>query len=203
MPRPSKSPSQRQKGLGPLVRNGSTRQEHKESKARTAAKPRVLYTEHESVIKLLNDGSGKYVTTVDPQGLFDLALTYASFEQMASILKVDDNVLKVGENLEIINRARAHKLKELSSAQFATAISDRNPTMQIWLGKQHLGQKDKVEYEGGGRNELTVRVVAVMPPNGRDLSASPQQRRLLEAGIPADAVEVGTQVSEGVAEALR
>lgn len=33
----------------------------------------------------------------------------------------------------------------LRKAQYQTAIIDRNPAMQIWLGKQWLGQKDKPE----------------------------------------------------------
>jgi hypothetical protein len=31
---------------------------------------------------------------------------------------------------------------KLSEAQLNTAIKDRNATMLIWLGKQHLGQRD-------------------------------------------------------------
>ena len=33
----------------------------------------------------------------------------------------------------------------LFAAQYKTAIEDKNPTMQIWLGKQMLGQTDKKE----------------------------------------------------------
>lgn len=38
------------------------------------------------------------------------------------------------------------KLK-VSEAQVKTAIEDRNPTMLVWLGKQHLGQSDKKEID--------------------------------------------------------
>lgn len=33
----------------------------------------------------------------------------------------------------------------LRRAQFKKAVVDENPTMQIWLGKQMLGQRDQVE----------------------------------------------------------
>jgi hypothetical protein len=33
----------------------------------------------------------------------------------------------------------------LRRAQFRSAIEGKNVTMQIWLGKQHLGQADKVD----------------------------------------------------------
>jgi len=35
----------------------------------------------------------------------------------------------------------------LSEAQVKTAIEDRNPTLLVWLGKQHLGQSDKKEID--------------------------------------------------------
>lgn len=33
----------------------------------------------------------------------------------------------------------------LKAVQFESAVTDRDRTMQIWLGKQRLGQKDKIE----------------------------------------------------------
>lgn len=33
----------------------------------------------------------------------------------------------------------------LHQAQFSKAVQDKNPTMQIWLGKQRLGQKENLE----------------------------------------------------------
>ncbi len=35
----------------------------------------------------------------------------------------------------------------LRRAQYQLAIQDKNPTMQVWLGKQYLGQKDKIEQK--------------------------------------------------------
>lgn len=34
----------------------------------------------------------------------------------------------------------------LRRAQFKSAVENLNPTMLIWLGKQHLAQADKVEH---------------------------------------------------------
>ena len=33
----------------------------------------------------------------------------------------------------------------LKAVQFESAVTDRDRTMMIWLGKQRLGQKDKLE----------------------------------------------------------
>lgn len=37
----------------------------------------------------------------------------------------------------------------LRRAQWLTAVEGGNATMQIWLGKNLLGQRDKVEHEAG------------------------------------------------------
>jgi hypothetical protein len=64
---------------------------------------------------------------------------------------------------EIQKRFGAEGLISLRRAQFTSALGDQstkrapNITMQIWLGKQHLGQADKVEVAdpfGDGRDEL-------------------------------------------------
>ena len=38
----------------------------------------------------------------------------------------------------------------LRRAQWEAATKKKNPTMLIWLGKQYLGQKDKIENEHKG-----------------------------------------------------
>jgi hypothetical protein len=47
---------------------------------------------------------------------------------------------------EVLTKARANMRTKLRRAQFKTALSG-NATMQIWLGKQILGQSDKVEID--------------------------------------------------------
>lgn len=47
------------------------------------------------------------------------------------------------------------KLK-LSEAQIKSAIDDRNGTMLVWLGKQHLGQSDKQEIEHSGEVKTQI-----------------------------------------------
>jgi hypothetical protein len=51
----------------------------------------------------------------------------------------------------------------LRRKQFQMAI-DGDKTMLIWLGKQYLGQKEKVEHSGDG-NAIPVQVI--IPDNGR------------------------------------
>jgi hypothetical protein len=55
----------------------------------------------------------------------------------------------------------------LRRAQYQSAMSG-NTTMQIWLGKQMLGQKDKQEHEVSGKDgkPITVKVVKVGSSDG-------------------------------------
>lgn len=107
--------------------------------------------------------------------LYEMAKTHASYDQLGLIFGCSGahiNQTYPG----IVEKARAEACKNLLSAQFTTAITDRNPTMQIWLGKQYLDQKDvsRTEHSGpDGRpisteNQNTNRAVAYIPDNGRD-----------------------------------
>ncbi len=71
----------------------------------------------------------------------------------------------------------------LRRAQWQTAQSG-NPTMLIWLGKQHLGQRDKTSHELSGPDGK--------PIEHRDLSNIPDD--LLEARIAAQLAKRGPKV---------
>lgn len=118
--------------------------------------------------------SGRPPLEIDEAMLYEAAKTHASFEQLARIFGVGPQSLSFNVKFrDIILKARAEKQKDLLSAQFQTAISDRNPTMQIWLGKQYLDQKDVQRQEHSGpdgkpiETVKTKRVVAIFPDNGR------------------------------------
>jgi len=51
--------------------------------------------------------------------------------------------LKNRKNKEIIERVR--RRHELREAQWDAAIDDKNTVMMVWLGKNELGQADKIE----------------------------------------------------------
>ena len=42
-----------------------------------------------------------------------------------------------------LTQKRQHRKNDLRQAQTDTALSAKNPVMQIWLGKNDLGQTDK------------------------------------------------------------
>lgn len=182
----SKSPAKRQKG----VRIKGTAAASKAMV--TVPRPPLVFTDIPSVTKELGVG-GEYAYKIDLGALEMLAQTHASYDQLASVLNVPEHVLFQPEYKEIIEQARSVALVNLRSAQFKAAIEDRNPTMQIWLGKQYLNQKDIVQSQQLGAdgkpiNPSAPTFVAVMPPNGRDLDPS---RRL-----PTRAAFNGTPIED-------
>lgn len=110
----------------------------------------------------------------------DEAMLYAAAETMASFEHLGQMFGCAGMTLSrhpiyrpIIDKARASLKKRLLLAQIQAAESDRNPTMLIWLGKQHLGQKDvqRTEHTGADgkpiQTEKFRRVIAYFPGSGR------------------------------------
>lgn len=115
------------------------------------------------------------ILTLVDDVLYEMAKTHASYDQLGLIFGVSGAHIQQTYS-GIVEKARAEACKNLLSAQFTTAINDRNPTMQIWLGKQYLGQKDVTRTEHTGadgkpienKNENINRAVAYIPENGRD-----------------------------------
>ncbi len=73
-------------------------------------------------------------------------------KEIADALGYDENTLK--RNFEIfLIKGRINLKERLKRKQIETAMKG-NVTMLIWLGKQYLGQKEKIEAEGG--LEITI-----------------------------------------------
>jgi len=113
--------------------------------AKTGRTPAVI--DWDTVGKLLEaDCSGESIaaqfgvhrTTLYNRCKADLGLTFSTFSQQKKML---------GDNL-------------LRAKQYQTAMSG-NVTMQIWLGKQRLGQTDKLEHQGkdGGPIRTVTEVI--------------------------------------------
>ena len=53
-------------------------------------------------------------------------------------------------------KARVEKRIKLKTAQWNLAIKDKNPIMMIWLGKNELGQTDKIETTENKLSQLRI-----------------------------------------------
>ncbi|MER9652478.1 hypothetical protein NKJ26_03035 [Mesorhizobium sp. M0152] len=78
-----------------------------------------------------------------------------SYETMAANLGVSltalNNFRKKWPEVDIaIDQGRSNIDIDIAVAQIDVAVKKRNPQMLIWLGKQRLGQTDKVETKNTG-----------------------------------------------------
>jgi hypothetical protein len=115
---------------------------------------------------------GAPVKEIDVKNAERLALIQCTDVEMALCLGVSVDTLarrkqQDPEFAETIERGRANGKMSLRRVQWQSAQAG-NATMQIWLGKQILGQRDKHEFSGDPDNPLTVRYVVEVPPDPED-----------------------------------
>ena len=80
---------------------------------------------------------------VDPQAITKLAQLHCTFEEIAEFSGVSTKTLQ-RNYVHLIKKGRQMGKISLRRAQFEKALNG-NVVMQIWLGKQHLDQKEKIE----------------------------------------------------------
>lgn len=85
---------------------------------------------------------------LEPEQVFNVARFGMTMVEAAAVLGMHETTfrrkLQQQEQLsEAWVSGQANMHQELRTAQYKTAVEDRNPTMLIWMGKQYLGQKDK------------------------------------------------------------
>lgn len=84
--------------------------------------------------------------------VYKLARINCSVEEMGVILDVSADTLQ-RRFAAVIEKGRAQMKQSLKRKQYQVAMNGSgNVTMLIWLGKQHLGQSDKVENSNENRN---------------------------------------------------
>jgi hypothetical protein len=104
---------------------------------------------------------------IDMGKVAELASIMCTHEEIAAILGCHVSTLEHNEEfLQVYKKAFDQGKQSVRRAQYKAAM-DGNVTMQIWLGKQYLGQKDKQEHEIGGNGKpITVKVVKVGSSDG-------------------------------------
>jgi hypothetical protein len=100
-------------------------------------------------------GAGRKPKTFDWPEVGRMCKIQCTHEEIASILGTTKDTLydackrdlKVDFSTYYRQKADGGK-KCLRRRQWSEAVDDGNVTMMIWLGKQHLGQSDKLEASG-------------------------------------------------------
>ena len=83
------------------------------------------------------------IKKVDTQAVQKLAQMHCTYEEIAEFCNVSTKTLQ-RSYVHLIKKGREMGNISLRRAQFEKALSG-NVAMQIWLGKQHLDQRDKIE----------------------------------------------------------
>lgn len=128
--------------------------------------------------------AGRKRIELDEKKLEQLCTVQCSDEEIAAHLGVTRKTIQRRKAepkfAEIIERGKAMGRGSLRSAQFKLAM-EGNATMQIWLGKQLLGQTDKTEITGkDGTPVVSLDLTAIRQAVEAEVSTLPVEIR---AGI--------------------
>jgi len=102
---------------------------------------------------------------IDWKQVEDLLMADCSGVQIAARLGIHENTLykrcKDDLKVEFVAFSQQKKAKGdclLKVKQYESAVKDKNIPMQIWLGKQRLGQKDKTDLEVSSVSKVHIEV---------------------------------------------
>lgn len=100
---------------------------------------------------------GRPKLKIDPKLVESLAHIGCTTPEIAAIVDCSEDTLE--RRFAGVMRKGRHNMKSsLRRMQYKSAEAG-NVTMQIWLGKQHLGQSDKQEVTGDANKPLVIRMV--------------------------------------------
>ncbi len=101
---------------------------------------------------------------IDGEQVFKLAKLMCTQQEMASFFDVSVDTLDRRFAEEMHKGWERGKLR-LRRAQLRAALKG-NVAMQIWLGKQYLGQAEKVEVKSDDLMSQHISIINITKPNG-------------------------------------
>ena len=78
---------------------------------------------------------------IDPKLVEDAAAIGCTQEEIATLVHCSVDTLQRRFKQEMADGLRRMRAS-IKRAQYEVGVTQKNPTMLIWLGKQHLGQRD-------------------------------------------------------------
>ena len=115
--------------------------------------------------KVVKNKAGRAEITIDWKQVENLLMAGCSGAEIAASLGMHPETLydRVVKEFKISFTDYSYKYKQkgdslLKAKQFESAIKDKNIPMQIWLGKQRLGQKDKTDLEVNSVSKVHIEV---------------------------------------------
>ena len=115
--------------------------------------------------------AGRPKKEIDYTTVEKLANIQCTQDEIASFLGISTRTLQRDEQfMELFNRGRENGKMSLRRMQWKHA--EKSVPMAIWLGKQYLGQRDKVEYTDDGMKAINDNI-----NNIADLLNKPKKNR--------------------------
>jgi AraC-like DNA-binding protein len=99
---------------------------------------------------------------IDPGIVEKMAAILCTMEEMASILGCSVDTLE-RRFADVIERGRSQGNMSIRRKQYDLAM-EGHAGMLIWLGKQRLGQRDRIDY-----NDTTEPMIIELPGRGKTL----------------------------------
>lgn len=119
-----------------------------------------------------NNKGGAPKKPIDYKMLEQLCTIMCTGEECAAILECSyehlNNQLKRDGNGGFLDYFKKHSSKgkaSLRRRQYKSAVEEGNVPMMIWLGKQFLGQQDKIETTKTDNGPLEVIITRATKPN--------------------------------------
>jgi hypothetical protein len=103
-----------------------------------------------------NTKTGRPLTEIDESQVEKLAMLHCTNVEIGAFFDVDESTIRKRFS-DKIQKAKEKGKISLRRLQWKSAESG-NVTMQIWLGKQYLGQSEKIEQGEGKGTPTPVKV---------------------------------------------
>jgi AraC-like DNA-binding protein len=120
--------------------------------------------------KVTKPKMGRPRVGIEMETLVNLVRIQCTISECANVLNTSEDTIQrrlkeeTGETFAAFFKRHQDEGKaSLRRAQFKAATEDRQPTMLVWLGKQYLGQQDKVQFGGDPDNPIAFTVNYVRP----------------------------------------
>jgi hypothetical protein len=120
---------------------------------------------------------------LDPRLVKRLIGAGLSVEEVAAVLECSKRTLET-RFCAALKEGRTRRNARLRLRQFQAAMAGSVP-MLIWLGKQYLGQRDRVANEHSGPDGKAFDVVLYLPDNGREANPETEPPAVEEAAESA------------------
>ena len=111
-------------------------------------------------------GTGRDLIKVDWEEVIELCQIQCTQEEISSVTNISvdtlDRASKRENNCtfaEFISQKRLGGHISLRRKQFSKAVDDGSDTMLIWLGKNYLDQKDKIEASEADTRPIHIEIV--------------------------------------------